>query len=350
MGDRPGAVEGLGLRPAKFWTDRPTLVTGATGFAGSWLVERLHGLGADLVCLVRDWSPQSNLVRTGLIDKVKRVRGDVCDQALVERVLGEYEVDTVFHLAAQTIVGIANSIPVSTLQSNIGGTWSLLEASRRSPSVKHIVVASSDKAYGDAEGRYSEDTPLRGMHPYDVSKSCADLIAQAYAATYKLPVTITRCGNFYGGGDLNWNRIVPGTIRSVLRGKAPVIRSDGTPVRDYLYVEDGAAAYIALAEAMASNPELGGQAFNFSNESEITVLELTRLILRLMQSSLEPEIRNQAANEIAYQALDAAKARKTLGWKPIFNLEQAMGRTIEWYTKFFSDSPHELESGNQPAG
>jgi len=352
-------VEGVGLSPAapaheggsaRFWTDRPTLVTGATGFAGSWLVERLHELGADLVCLVRDWSPQSNLVRTGLIDKVKRVRGDVCDQALVERVLGEYEVDTVFHLAAQTIVGIANRNPVSTLESNIGGTWSLLEASRRSPSVKHIVVASSDKAYGDAEGRYSEDTPLRGLHPYDVSKSCADLIAQAYAATYKLPVTITRCGNFYGGGDLNWNRIVPGTIRSILRGKAPVIRSDGTPVRDYLYVEDGAVAYITLAEAMATKPELGGQAFNFSNESEITVLELTRLILRLMHSSMEPEIRNEATNEIAYQALNAAKARQMLGWKPMFNLERAMGQTIEWYTKFFSDSPHELERAEELAG
>jgi CDP-glucose 4,6-dehydratase len=359
LGERPGALEGVGLSPAapaqeggtaKFWTDRPTLVTGATGFAGSWLVERLHELGADLVCLVRDWSPQSNLVRTGLIDKVKRVRGDVCDQALVERVLGEYEVDTVFHLAAQTIVGIANRNPVSTLESNIAGTWSLLEASRRSPSVKHIVVASSDKAYGDAEGRYSEETPLRGLHPYDVSKSCADLIAQAYAATYKLPVTITRCGNFYGGGDLNWNRIVPGTIRSVLRGKTPVIRSDGSPVRDYLYVKDGAAAYITLAEAMAANPELCGQAFNFSNESEINVLELTRLILRLMHSSLEPEIRNEATNEIGYQALNAAKARGILGWRPLFNLERAMGQTIEWYTKFFSDSPDELESKHQLAG
>jgi CDP-glucose 4,6-dehydratase len=339
-------VEGLGLSQAapspgtgnrKFWTDRPTLVTGATGFAGSWLVQRLHELDADVVCLVRDWSPQSHLVRTGLIDKVKRVRGDVCDQALIERVLGEYEVDTVFHLAAQTIVGIANRNPVSTLETNIGGTWSVLEAARRSPAVKHIVVASSDKAYGDAEGRYGEDTPLRGRHPYDVSKSCADLIAQAYAATYQLPVTITRCGNFYGGGDLNWNRIVPGTIRSVLRGQAPVIRSDGSPVRDYFYVEDGAAAYITLVEAMASNPEVLGQAFNFSNEAEITVLEVTRLILRLMGSSLEPDVRNHASNEIAYQALNAAKARETLGWRPMFNLEQAMGQTIEWYRQFFAD-------------
>jgi CDP-glucose 4,6-dehydratase len=334
----------MGLNPVatpagdrKFWIDRPTLVTGATGFAGSWLVQRLHELGADVVCLVRDWSPQSHLVRSGLIDRVKRVRGDVCDQALIERVLGEYEVDTVFHLAAQTIVGIANRNPVSTLQTNIAGTWSMLEACRRSPAVKNIVVASSDKAYGDTEGRYGEDTPLRGRHPYDVSKSCADLIAQAYAASYKLPVTITRCGNFYGGGDLNWNRIVPGTIRSVFRGQAPVIRSDGSPVRDYFYIEDGAAAYITLAEAMASNPELGGQAFNFSNEAEVTVLDVTRLILRLMHSKLEPDVRNHATNEIGYQALNAAKARDTLGWRPMYSLEQAMGQTIEWYQEFLGD-------------
>jgi CDP-glucose 4,6-dehydratase len=340
-------MEGMGLN---FWTDRPTLVTGATGFAGSWLVQRLHELGADVVCLVRDWSPQSHLVRTGLIDRVKRVRGDVIDQTLVERILGEYEVDTVFHLAAQTIVGIANRNPVSTLQTNVAGTWSVLEASRRSPMVKNIVVASSDKAYGATEGRYAEDTPLRGRHPYDVSKSAADLIAQAYAATYKLPVTITRCGNFYGGGDLNWNRIVPGTIRAVLRGQHPVIRSDGSPVRDYFYVEDGAAAYITLAEAMASNPDLRGEAFNFSNELEVSVLDVTRLILRLMQSTLEPDVRNEATNEIGYQALNAAKAREMLGWRPMFNLEQAMGLTIEWYRQFFADEPRATVRRGKLAG
>lgn len=334
----------------KFWTDRPALVTGASGFAGSWLVQRLHELGADVVCLVRDWSPQSHLVRTGLIDRVRRVRGDVCDQALMERILGEYEVDTVFHLAAQTIVGIANRNPVSTLQTNIGGTWAILEACRRSPLVKNIVVASSDKAYGDTEGRYGEDTPLRGRHPYDVSKSAADLIAQAYAVTYKLPVTITRCGNFYGGGDLNWNRIVPGTIRSVLRGQRPVIRSDGSPVRDYFYVEDGAAAYITLAEAMASDAGLRGHAFNFSNEQEISVLDVTRLILRLMESSLEPDVRNEATNEIGYQALDAGKARKLLGWRPAFDLEHAMGLTIDWYTQFFAHPSNELARKGQLAG
>jgi len=313
------------------------LVTGATGFVGSWLVQRLVELGADVVCLVRDWVPNSNLVRSGLIDRVNRVRGDIADQALIERVLGEYEIDTVFHLAAQTIVGIANRNPVGTFKTNIGGTWSLLEACRRSPAVRTIVVASSDKAYGDAEGRYSEDMPLQGSHPYDVSKSCTDLLARAYAITYNLPVTVTRCGNFFGGGDLNWNRIVPGTIRSVLRGKNPVIRSDGTPVRDYFYAADGAGAYITLAEATAARPELRGQAFNFSNEAEITVLDITRLILRLMDSPLEPEIRNEATNEIGYQCLSATKAREMLGWRPLFSLEDAMAQTIDWYRTFLSD-------------
>jgi CDP-glucose 4,6-dehydratase len=319
-----------------FWTDRPVLVTGGTGFAGSWLVRRLKAAGADVVCLVRDWSPNSDLVRSGLINDLSTVRGDVSDQRLLERILGEYEVDTVFHLAAQTIVGIANRNPVSTFQSNIGGTWAILEACRRSPTVKAVVVASSDKAYGDAAGRYDEDTPLRGAHPYDVSKSCADLIAQAYSRTYQLPVTITRCGNFYGGGDLNWNRIVPGTIRSVIRGQAPVIRSDGSPVRDYLYVEDGAAAYIKLAEAMAEDSSLWGQAFNFSNESETTVLEMTNLILRLMGSGLKPVIRNESRNEITFQTLNADRARRVLGWEPLFSLEDAMRLTIDWYSGFFA--------------
>ena len=268
------ALEGLAVTASGFWRDRPTLVTGGTGLVGGALVPRLVGSGADVVCLVRDWVPQSELVRSGMLDQVKIVRGDVCDQALLERVLGEYEIDTVIHLAAQTIVGIANRNPVSTFETNIAGTWALLEACRRSPSVKQIVLASSDKAYGEQEELpYTEETPLLGRHPYDVSKSCADLIARAYAETYGLPVAITRCGNFYGGGDLNWNRIVPGTIRSVLRGERPVIRSDGTFVRDYFYVEDGAAAYMLLAERLAANPELRGQAFNFSNETQVTAAD-----------------------------------------------------------------------------
>jgi CDP-glucose 4,6-dehydratase len=320
-----------------FWTDRPVLVTGATGLVGSWLTRRLREAGADAVCLIRDWVPQSELVRSREIERVKVVRGDVRDRDLIERTLGEYEIDTVIHLAAQTIVGIANRNPVSTFESNIQGTWNLLEACRRSPAVKSIVVASSDKAYGDQETLpYSEDTPLEGRHPYDVSKSCSDLIAQTYAKTYSLPVAVTRCGNFYGGGDLNWNRIVPGTIRSVVRGERPVIRSDGQFVRDYFYVEDGAAAYMLLAEQLHARPELRGQAFNFSNEIQVTVLELVNRILRLMNSSLEPDVRNEAGNEIRHQYLNAARARETLSWKPLFTLDQGLEHTTAWYREYLA--------------
>ena len=320
-----------------FWRDRPTLVTGATGLVGGWLVKRLLSAGADVFCLVRDHVPQSMLFRDKLVDQVKVARGDVRDQNCVERVLGEFEVDTVFHLAAQTIVGIANRNPISTFETNIQGTWALLEACRRSPKVRLIVVASSDKAYGDQEKLpYDESTPLQGTHPYDVSKSCADLIAQTYALSYQSPVAITRCGNFYGGGDLNWNRIVPGTIRSILRGERPVIRSDGKFIRDYFYVEDGAHAYMTLAEHLAARPELAGQAFNFSNEIQVNVIELVEKILTIMKSSLTPDIRNEASNEIIHQYLSASKARKELNWKPLFELDQALATTTQWYKEFLT--------------
>ncbi|MGO8673307.1 MAG: NAD-dependent epimerase/dehydratase family protein [Capsulimonadaceae bacterium] len=320
-----------------FWRDRPTFVTGATGLVGSWLVKRLRAAGADVVCLVRDWVPGSEIVRSGDLEAVKVVRGDVCDQTLLERALGEHEIDTVIHLAAQTIVGIANRNPAGTFETNIRGTWALLEACRRSPLVKQIVVASSDKAYGDQEILpYSEDTPLQGRHPYDVSKSCADLIAHTYAHSYGLPVVITRCGNFYGGGDLNWNRIVPGTIRSIVRGTRPVIRSDGQFVRDYFYVEDGAAAYMLLAEKLAEAPALRGEAFNFSNEIQVTVLELVDRIRRAMGTDLVPDVRNEASNEIRHQYLSAGKARDRLAWEPLFTLETGLERTISWYKEYLA--------------
>lgn len=332
-------MEDLGVTTGDFWRDRPTLVTGASGLVGGWLVKRLVEAGADVVCLVRDWVPQSELVSSKLIDRVKTARGDLRDQRLLERVLGEYEIDTVLHLAAQTIVPIANRNPVSTFETNVAGTWALLEACRRSPVVKQIVVASSDKSYGEQESLpYEETMSLAGRHPYDVSKSAGDLIAQSYATTYGLPVLITRCGNFYGGGDLNWSRIVPGTIRSVVRGKRPVIRSDGEFVRDYFYVEDGAAAYTLAAERLAADRKLAGEAFNFSNEQPINVIDLTRLLLRLMHSELEPDVRNEATNEIRCQYLSAAKARAKLGWQPLFQLEDGLERTINWYRTFFSTS------------
>jgi CDP-glucose 4,6-dehydratase len=329
-------VEEMGVK-VSFWQDRPALVTGATGLLGGWLVRRLFELGADIICLVRDWVPQSELVHAQLVEQVKVVRGDICDRALLERILGEYEIDTVFHLAAQTIVGIANRNPISTFETNIRGTWTLLEACRRSPKVHSIITASSDKAYGDQEQLpYNEDAPLQGRYPYDASKSCADLLAQSYATTYRLPAAITRCGNFYGGGDLNWNRVVPGTIRSVLRGQQPIIRSDGQYVRDYFYIEDAAAAYILLAEKLAQNTNLHGEAFNFSNETPVSVIELVEHILQLMESNLKPIIRNEATNEIRRQYLNAAKARRLLDWQPIFTLDEGLKRTIPWYEEFFA--------------
>ncbi len=329
-------MENMVMTSSPFWLDRPTLVTGGTGLVGSWLTKRLVDAGGDVVCLVRDWTPQSEMVRSGLIDRIKVVRGDICNQSTLERVLGEYEIDTVIHLAAQTIVTIANRNPISTFESNIAGTWKLMEACRRSPLVKQIIVASSDKAYGDQEHLpYSEEMPLQGQHPYDVSKSCADLIARSYAVSYDLPVVITRCGNFYGGGDLNWNRIIPGTIRSILRGQRPVIRSNGKYIRDYFYVEDGAAVYMLLAEQLAKNPALKGEAYNFSNETQLTVNQVVKQIIRLMGTDLKAEIRNEASNEILHQYLSAAKAREQLGWSPLFTFEKGLQRTIQWYQEFF---------------
>ena len=304
---------------------------------GGSLVRELLERSTSVVALIRDWVPESELLRNDFLSRVTIVRGDLSDKDLLERIVGEYEIKTVFHLAAQTIVGIANRNPVSTFESNIRGTWNLLEACRHSPTVKQIVIASSDKAYGINENLpYSENTPLKGSHPYDVSKSCADLIAQSYFTSFGLPVCITRCGNLYGGGDLNWNRLIPGTIRSILRGESPIIRSDGSYIRDYFYVADGALAYLHLAELMAANPDLMGEAFNFSNEIQITVSDLTSEILRLMgREDVKPTILNQARNEIPHQYLNAEKARRLLNWKPVYTLEAGLSKTITWYKSFF---------------
>jgi len=317
-----------------FWKDRNVFVTGCTGLLGSWLVKDLTEKGANVTGLIRDLVPKSNLNWSGFNDKINIVRGEIENYFLLERTINEYEIDTVFHLAAQTIVTIANRNPISTFESNIKGTWNVLESCRKAALVKRIVVASSDKAYGDQEKLpYDEDTPLEGKHPYDDSKSCTDLLSKAYFETYKLPVCITRCGNFYGGGDLNFNRIVPGTIRSVLNKEAPIIRSDGSLVRDYFYIEDGVEAYLLLAEKME---KLGiqGEAFNFSNEIQITVLELVEKILKIMKSNLKPKILRETTNEIKHQYLSAKKAREILHWKPKYTLEDGLRRTIKWYEEF----------------
>jgi CDP-glucose 4,6-dehydratase len=320
----------------KFWLDRRVFVTGATGLLGSWLTQKLADVGADVVVLIRDWVPESEFFRNDSFSSATVIRGDLVDEELLERVLNEYEIETVFHTGAQTIVGTANRGPLSTFESNIRGTWCLLEAVRRSPLVKQTIVASSDKAYGEHdELPYREDAPLQGRHPYDVSKSCADLISQSYAHTYDLPVCVTRCGNLFGGGDLNWNRLIPGTIRSVVRNEAPIIRSDGTFIRDYFYVEDAAIAYMMLAERMAADPQVSGEAFNFSNEIQVDVLDITKRILGLMgRDDLEPVILNEAGNEIKHQYLSAEKARDVLGWAPQFTLENGLERTIGWYQSF----------------
>ena len=301
---------------SEFWRDRSVLVTGCTGLLGNWLVAELLERGALVTGLVRDLVPQSRLYAGEWYRQINIVRGCVEDLSTVERTINEYEVDTVFHLAAQTIVGVANREPLATFETNIKGTWNILEACRRVGGVSRIVIASSDKAYGDQVVLpYSETTPLQGEHPYDVSKSCADLISRAYYVSYGLPVCITRCGNFYGGGDLNFNRIVPCTIRSALRDKPVVIRSDGTFIRDYFYAKDGVLAYLHLAEQM-DRKEVLGEAFNFSNELQISVRGMVDHVLKLMgKSHLEPVVLNRANNEIRHQYLSADKARKMLGWE-----------------------------------
>ena len=322
-----------------FWLDRRVFVTGATGLLGSWLTAKLADLGADVVVLIRDWVPESEFFQSDSVSGTTVIRGDLTDQQLLERILNEYEIETAFHAAAQTIVGTANRSPISTFESNIRGTWCLLEAVRRSELIKQVVVASSDKAYGSHDDLpYREDAALQGKHPYDVSKSCADLISQSYAHTFGLPVCITRCGNLFGGGDLNWNRLIPGTIRSAIRGESPIIRSDGTFIRDYFYVEDAALAYMMLVEKMAEDPSICGEAFNFSNEIQMNVLDVTLQILNLMgRDDLEPTILDQAGNEIQHQYLSSEKARTVLGWQPEFTLDDGLKRTIGWYQSFFAE-------------
>ncbi len=310
-------------------------VTGCTGLLGSCLVKELIDQGANVTGLVRDTVPKSNLYQGEQVKQMNIVEGVLEDLDVIERALGEYEIDTVFHLAAQAIVGVANRNPISTFEANILGTWNILEACRRHPLIKRVIVASSDKAYGDQPTLpYDENMPLQGKHPYDVSKSCADLLSHTYFNTYGLPVCITRCGNLYGGGDLNFNRIIPQTIQLVLNGEAPEIRSDGTFIRDYFYIEDAVEAYLLLAEKM-EELNLAGEAFNFSNEIQLTVLELVEKILKAMDSDLKPKVLNQGSHEIKHQYLSAEKARKLLNWTPAHTIDEGLEKTIEWYKAFF---------------
>jgi len=321
------------------WRRRRVLVTGCTGLLGSWLSSWLIKQKADVVGLVRDSVPRSNFNRLQLDERISIVHGALEDYGTVERALNEYEIEVVFHTGAQTLVGIANANPLSTFSANIQGTWNVLEAARHLSGTRAVIVASSDKAYGtQATLPYTEDAPLIGRHPYDVSKSCVDLIAQSYWHSYRLPVAVTRCGNFYGGGDLNFNRVVPGTIRSLLDGQRPLIRSDGTPRRDYVYIEEAVAAYVLLAEHVLDGRG-HGECYNFAAGEPMRVLEMVECIARLMgRSDLEPRILNEATNEIPDQYLDSKKAEVELGWKPRYTVEQGLTQTIRWYEEFFDET------------
>jgi CDP-glucose 4,6-dehydratase len=320
-----------------FWHARRVFVTGATGLVGSWLVRELLDAGANVTALVRDWDPQSELIRSRTVERTSVVNGAVEDIAAIERALVEHEIDTIFHLAAQTIVGAARRSPLATFEANIRGTYNVLEAcGRQSDQIQRVVVASSDKAYGASDQLpYTESMPPRGRYPYDVSKSCADLIAQSYHETYGLPVAVARCGNIYGGGDLNWSRVVPGTIRSLHFGERPVLRSDGASTRDYVHVEDAVAAYLRLAEGL-DQPEIRGEAFNFSPSQPRTVCDVVAALQRLMhRQDLTPDIRNAAPGEIRHQYLSAEKAQRMLAWRPQYSLDTGLERSVAWYREFF---------------
>ena len=325
----------------RFWRDRAVFVTGATGLLGSWLVPQLVKRGAAVVALVRDGSPRSPLVRDGWLDRISCVHGSLTDEGLVRRVLAEYSVDTVFHLGAQTLVGVAKVDPLGTLEANVRGTWMLLDAVRQT-GVRQVLVASSDKAYGDSDRLpYREDHPLQGRFPYDVSKSCADLVTTMYARTFGVRAAIVRCGNLFGGGDLHFSRLIPGVILATLRGERFLIRSDGQFVRDFLYVEDAADAYLRLAERLAADDSLAGEAFNFGLESCPTMLELVGKVLQMMgRADLRPVVQNIASAEIREQYLDAGKARTRLGWAPRYGMEEGLRRTIDWYRDYLGQRTH----------
>lgn len=350
MGKRGRTVAGVEMKAKTSWVGVPVLVTGATGIVGSWLCNELLDREAHVVALIKDADPQSELIRSGNIARLTVVNGNLEDFWAIERAINEHEIQSVFHLGAQAIVGAALRSPLPTFETNIRGTYNLLEACRmHAGRVKSIVVASSDKAYGDHDTLpYSEDAPLIGRHPYDVSKSCADLISQAYHQTYDLPVGIARCGNIYGGGDLNWSRIVPSTVRAYIEGSSPVIRSDGAYIRDYLYVKDAVSGYMSLAEGLGHS-QIVGQAFNFGNESPITVLELVSEIQELMESQhLDPLVLGTATGEIHSQYLSTRKAQELLNWKPTNDLKSGLVETIAWYRDFLGS--HQVATSTAPPG
>lgn len=325
----------------QFWRGKRAFVTGATGFLGSWIVEELVTQGAEVVALVRDIVPSSRFFSSEARHAASIVRGRLEDLLTLERIINEYEIDTIFHLGAQAIVGTAVRSPRSTFEANVRGTWNVLEAARMHRAmVKRIIVVTSDKVYGEKENLpYREDDPLEGKNPYDASKRCADIIAQSYWHTYQLPLCISRCGNMYGGGDVNFSRIIPGTIRAILQGEQPVIRSDGTLTRDYLYIKDSVHAHLTLAERM-HRKDILGHAFNFANSKRTPVYDVVRAIMHLMKAEGDPLILNEAENEISHQHLSIEKAERMLGWRPRYSLEEGLQEAIPWYERYIAQQHH----------
>jgi CDP-glucose 4,6-dehydratase len=317
------------------WAHKNVFITGADGFIGGWLAKTLVEKGAHVIVLMRDTKVRTSLDIHQIRDHVTIIYGDILDFSLMQRIINEHEIEYCFHLAAQAIVQTANRSPISTFETNIKGTWTLLEAIRvtNSPHFKAIVIASSDKAYGKAEQLpYDERHPLNGLYPYDASKACADILARSYAVTYGLPVVVTRKANVYGGGDLNFSRIVPDTIRSLILGKELIIRSDGTPERDYIYVKDAVRGYLMLAEHI---DQVKGEAFNFGTERPISVLALFRKIISLYGKDIEPKVLGTATGEIDRQYLSRRKIESVIGWKPEYSLEEGLKETIEWYKQYW---------------
>ncbi len=317
----------------EFWKDKRVLITGSAGFLGCWLSNTLADAGAKVTGLDIKIKQDSNFHKFNLKNKISQLHLDITNYNLLKETLSQLEPEIVFHLAAQPLVTEANKNPLPTFENNIKGTWNVLESARNS-NIDGIIVASSDKAYGIPEKLpYDENHKLHGVYPYDVSKSVKDLISQAYYKTFDLPVGITRCGNFFGGGDLYFDRIVPGTIKSLIFNESPIIRSDGKFIRDYIYIKDVVDAYTTLAENI---DRVKGHAFNFSTEIPLDVLTIVNKIAFLMNSNIQPTILNQVKTEIREQHLTSKKAREMLGWQAKYDLDLALKETIDWYKEHFN--------------
>ena len=327
------------------WEGKNVLLTGSGGFVGSWLSKSLIEMGANVTALLKEDAHDTLLRYSNMYPSFKDViKGSILDLDLIKKIFISHNIDTCFHLAAQAIVGIANQSPLPTFETNIIGTWNILEAARTVESVERVVVASSDKCYGEpTKLPITEDHPLLASYPYDASKACADILSRAYTKTYGIPIGVTRCCNIYGGGDLNFSRIIPDSVRSVLLNKNPVIRSDGTPIRDFIFIADAVSAYLALAENL-ERKEIKGEAFNFGSNSPITILDLVNKIIEISGKDLKPEVtgKDKPKAEIDAQYLSSKKAEKLLNWRPKVRLDEGLKETIQWYSNFFI-SPHGKE-------